>query len=162
MRPSSMPQVPTTPVVPRRRLNLSCLVLGSNRIPIQQGSGFSTLERTGQKNKHANSHDAKHCLNVHRRLPHRDRRQCPARERCHCREPNHDSGSSCDRILSRRHRRIQYDVQSHLAFRAWTRMWRRPSFSSDPGLAFDRVVPMHRRASWRRPHVDSAPPLGVA
>ena len=58
-----------------------------------------------------------------------------------------DSGGSCDLILSRRHLRIRYDVQSHLASHAWPRMSRRPSSSSDPGLAFYRAVPTHRRAS---------------
>jgi hypothetical protein len=69
MRPSSMPPVPTAPVMPIRPLNLSCHLLGSNRIRIQQRPGFSTLGRTGQNNKHANNQDAEYCLDVHRRLP---------------------------------------------------------------------------------------------
>jgi hypothetical protein len=62
MRPSSMPRVPTAPVIPIRRLNLSCHLLGSNRIRFQQRSGFSTLGRNGQRNKHANNQDAEYCL----------------------------------------------------------------------------------------------------
>jgi hypothetical protein len=69
MRPSSMPQVPAAPVMPIGRLNLSCHFIGSNRIRIQRRSGFSTLGRTGQKNKHANNQDAEYCLDVHRHLP---------------------------------------------------------------------------------------------
>jgi hypothetical protein len=69
VRSSSMPPVPMAPGMPIRRLNLSCLLLGSNRIRIQQRSGFSTLGRTGQKNKQATNQDAEYCLDVHRRLP---------------------------------------------------------------------------------------------
>ena len=64
-----MPPVPMAPVMPFRRLHLSCLLRGRNRIRIQQRSGFSTLGRTGQKNKQANNQGAEYCLDVHRRLP---------------------------------------------------------------------------------------------
>ena len=66
VRPFSMPMAP---VMPFRRLHLSCLLRGSNRIRIQQRSGFSTLGRTGQKNKQANNQGAEYCFDVHRRLP---------------------------------------------------------------------------------------------
>jgi hypothetical protein len=66
VRPFSMPMAP---VMPFRRLHLSCLLRGSNRIRIQQRSGFSTLGRTGQKNKQANNQGAEYYLDVHRRLP---------------------------------------------------------------------------------------------
>jgi hypothetical protein len=52
-----------------RPLDLSCHLPGSNRIRIQQRSGFSTLGRTGENYKHANNQDAGYCLDVHRRLP---------------------------------------------------------------------------------------------
>jgi hypothetical protein len=52
VRPFSTPMAP---VMPFRRLHLSCLLRGSNRIRIQQRSRFSTLGRTGQKNKQANN-----------------------------------------------------------------------------------------------------------
>ena len=58
-----------------------------------------------------------------------------------------DGGGPCGLILSRRHLRIRYDVQSHLASHAWPRMSRKPSSSSDPGLAFYRAVPTHRLPS---------------
>jgi hypothetical protein len=55
MCPSSMPQVPSAPVMGTRRLDLSCHFLSSDHIRIQQRSGFSTFGWTGQKNDHANN-----------------------------------------------------------------------------------------------------------
>jgi hypothetical protein len=69
MRPSSMPQVSTTPVVTRRRLSSASYFHGGSCIGIQRRSDFSSLERTDQKNKHANDQDACYYLNVHRQLP---------------------------------------------------------------------------------------------
>lgn len=58
-----------------------------------------------------------------------------------------DNVGSCDRIPSRHHRQIPYDVQSHLAAHSRPHMSRRPSSSSDPRLAFCRAAPTRRRAS---------------
>lgn len=66
MRPSSVLRVSTVPVTPIRSLDLSCRLLGSSRIRIQQRSGFNTSGRTGQNNKPANNQNAEHYLDVHR------------------------------------------------------------------------------------------------
>jgi hypothetical protein len=68
MRPSLMPPLPTTRMMPMRPLGLSCRLLRSNCIRIQR-SGFSTLGRRGQNDRHTNNQDAEYCLDFHRRLP---------------------------------------------------------------------------------------------